>query len=55
VYAGVDAESRLATYRALGILDRVPAPERAALEQAVAACPPGTVHPSGAHPVGAGT
>jgi uncharacterized glyoxalase superfamily metalloenzyme YdcJ len=55
VYAGVDAESRLATYRALGILDRVPAAERAALEQAVAACPPGTVHPSGAHPVGAGT
>ena len=55
VYAGVDAESRLATYRALGILDRVPAPERAALEQAVSACPPGTVHPSGAHPVGAGT
>jgi uncharacterized glyoxalase superfamily metalloenzyme YdcJ len=55
VYAGVDAESRLATYRALGILDRVPAAERTALEQAVAACPPGTVHPSGAHPVGAGT
>ncbi len=37
VYAGVDAESRLETYEKLGVLAKVPATERAALEASVAA------------------
>lgn len=37
VYAGVEAESRLDCHARLGLADRVPAAERAALESAVAA------------------
>ncbi len=37
VDAGIDAQSRLATYRALGLLDRVSLAERATLEAAVTA------------------
>ena len=39
VYAGIDAASRLDTWAALGILERVPDAERAFFEAAVAACP----------------
>ncbi|MGP1272217.1 MAG: 2-oxoadipate dioxygenase/decarboxylase family protein [Phycisphaerales bacterium] len=38
-YAGVEASSILATYRRLGLLDRVPASERARLQGLVDACP----------------
>ena len=37
VYAGVEAESKLETYGKLGLLERIPAAERAELERAVAA------------------
>ncbi|MFM7052000.1 MAG: 2-oxoadipate dioxygenase/decarboxylase family protein [Planctomycetota bacterium] len=37
VYAGVEAESKLDTYAGLGVIERVPAPERAALDASVAA------------------
>ncbi len=39
VYAGLDAASRLDTFAKLGVLDRLPAAERARLDAAVAACP----------------
>ena len=37
VYAGVEAESKLETYGKLGLLERIPAAQRAELERAVAA------------------
>jgi hypothetical protein len=37
VYAGVEAESKLETYEKLGLTARVPAAERADLEQRLAA------------------
>ncbi len=37
VYAGVEAESKLETYGKLGLLECIPAAERAELERAVAA------------------
>jgi uncharacterized glyoxalase superfamily metalloenzyme YdcJ len=43
VSAGIDAASRLDTWTALGVIDRVPAGERARLEQAVAACRPDVI------------
>jgi uncharacterized glyoxalase superfamily metalloenzyme YdcJ len=55
VYAALDARSRLDTWTALGVLDRVPPAERAAMQAAVACCPPGILHPAGPQAVGAGT
>jgi uncharacterized glyoxalase superfamily metalloenzyme YdcJ len=43
VYAGLDAASRIDTLSRLGVLDRLPVAERARLEAAVAACPPGVI------------
>lgn len=41
VYRGMEADSLLETYRALGLLDALSAPERGALEAEAAECPPG--------------
>jgi uncharacterized glyoxalase superfamily metalloenzyme YdcJ len=43
VYAGLDAASRIDTLSRLGVVDRLPDAERARLEAAVAACPPGVI------------
>ncbi|HMN95019.1 MAG TPA: DUF1338 family protein [Phycisphaerales bacterium] len=53
VYAGVEADSLLASYAAMGLLDRLPPDRRAALERLVDACPDAAVSdgPSLAAPV----
>ena len=43
VYRGMQAASLLDTFAQLGVMERVPAAQRAELEQAVAACPPGAL------------
>jgi len=43
VYRGMHAASLLDTFAQLGLMDRVPVAQRAELEQAVAACPPGAL------------
>ena len=43
VYRGMHAASLLDTFAQLGVMERVPAAQRAELEQAVAACPPGAL------------
>jgi uncharacterized glyoxalase superfamily metalloenzyme YdcJ len=44
VYRGMQAASMLDTFAQLGVMERVPVAQRAELEQAVAACPPGALH-----------
>ena len=48
VYAGVEAASLLETFRALGVLQRLPEARRLELESAVQACPAGAVPAAGA-------